>query len=450
MIAMNSGSDSDTSWLNGLGMPSEYKPESVKVNDCCTDNDESWLISLGTNNKRAYQQTSPGHTDSVPPDPSHTNDNRKKQRRINKDFKSYDRRIGKLRGSYIKSNQDTHFGIGPVTDEDSDHDALADQVATVLHPSAAIDEQTKRSSTSGTRKAQLSRSQKVAAKFKDNLSFLTYACCPFAGPQHLFKSIDDFSKSNRRALIYNGVRKDNHVEELLSKSSEQTNAYAFELERSFTGFGLLKGLQYLCKRCRDGLSGSCPESDQPVDVASMFGDVASSGTKGIGSKSGDDEDADEEREMIVDDENDPGECGDSDRDPELQVEHPSTTKKRGKGSLKNSYLNGLFLGTVPECLKCLTSIELSMIARINTVTKVRLVGTSHYIATTPTYSIINNVLVIAEQLPRMLSEMDHATLRTHKGQLIKDYFFRPSKVIAALRWLKENNWLYSKVEALLR
>jgi hypothetical protein len=124
-------------------------------------------------------------------------------------------------------------------------------------------------------RATISRAQKVATKFKDNLSFLTCACCPFAGPQHLFLSIEDFRKTNNRALIYNGVRKSNRVQQLLSKSSEQANAYAFEFDRSFTGFGLLKGLQYLCKRCRDGLIGSCPQNDQPVDVASMFGDVVS-------------------------------------------------------------------------------------------------------------------------------------------------------------------------------
>jgi hypothetical protein len=27
----------------------------------------------------------------------------------------------------------------------------------------------------------------------------------------------------------------------------------------------MRGLKYLCKRCRDGLIGSCPQNDQPVD-----------------------------------------------------------------------------------------------------------------------------------------------------------------------------------------
>ena len=40
---------------------------------------------------------------------------------------------------------------------------------------------------------QQTTAQKVATKFKDNLSFLTCACCPFAGPQHLFLSIENKS-----------------------------------------------------------------------------------------------------------------------------------------------------------------------------------------------------------------------------------------------------------------
>ena len=65
------------------------------------------------------------------------------------------------------------------------------------------------------------------------------------------------------------------IEQLLSKSTEQANAYAFEFQNAFTEFGLLKGLDYLCKRCRGGLAGSCPGNGEPVDVASMFGDVIS-------------------------------------------------------------------------------------------------------------------------------------------------------------------------------
>ena len=41
---------------------------------------------------------------------------------------------------------------------------------------------------------------------------------------------------------------------------------------------------------------------------------------------------------------------------ELDSEHAST-KKRGNGSLDNSYLNGLYPGDIPEVLKCLNNID---------------------------------------------------------------------------------------------
>ena len=103
---------------------------------------------------------------------------------------------------------------------------------------------------------------------------MTCACCsPFSGPQVLFMFVEEFRKSNYAALKYNGIRKNNRVEQLLSKSTEQANAYAFEFQNDFTEFGLLKSLKYLRQRCRGGLAGLCPGNGEPVDVASMFGDV---------------------------------------------------------------------------------------------------------------------------------------------------------------------------------
>lgn len=117
------------------------------------------------------------------------------------------------------------------------------------------------------------RAHKIATKFKDNLSFLNCACCPFSDPQDLFMPIEEFRKTNYTSLKYHGIRKAHRVEQLLSKSTEQANAHAFEFQEAFTEFGLLKGLEYLCKRCRGGLAGSYPGNGKTVDVASMFGGV---------------------------------------------------------------------------------------------------------------------------------------------------------------------------------
>jgi hypothetical protein len=124
----------------------------------------------------------------------------------------------------------------------------------------------------------------------------------------------------------------------------------------------------------------------------------------------------------------------------------SQSKVKRCSDMDNCYLNGLFQGTIPECLVGLTVVEVSMIALINPITTVRLEGNSHFVAKTPVYTIMNNVQKIANQLPRRLTLMDFAILRTFKGIKSKDYSFRPSRVIAALYWLKRNNIHYSTIK----
>jgi hypothetical protein len=107
-------------------------------------------------------------------------------------------------------------------------------------------------------------------------------------------------------------------------------------------------------------------------------------------------------------------------------------------------LFGLFPGSTPEELSDLTWTEVSMIALVNSLTKLHICKKQSYFeATSPTYTIYNNVNSIAEQLPRKPSPTEAAILRTTRGKVPKDYTFRPYYVIRALRWLKENNRLYA-------
>ena len=440
-----SSTDSDQSWLDDLDADYQNDKDVIIIQDETNlnhkkrrlPNRESELESV-SEAARARESGS-GDSESELVNKTRSGNKRKIQKPRGSDKSKRKQRIGKARGPYnLKRNEDS----------------------TGSTSSYSLIEKTRQPYELITRsgQGQQTRAQKIATKFKDNLSFLTCACCPFSGPQDLFMPIEEFRKTNLAALKYNGIRKTNRIEQLLSKSTEQANAFAFEFQNAFTEFGLLKGLEYLCKRCRGGLAGSCPGNGEPVDVASMFGDVISNTMKkkrrsrglkmgNVGVLSEDDDDADDERDHLSNNESDMEEGDSENIEHELQ---PASTKKRGIGSLDNSYLNGLYPGDVPEVLKCLNNIELSVIAKINhdTITKVRLVGTSHYVAITPVYNIINNVLEIYERLPRMPSEIDFATLRTHNGKItgIKDYSFRPSMVIAALPvrlgWLKENNWLF--------
>ena len=124
----------------------------------------------------------------------------------------------------------------------------------------------------------------------------------------------------------------------------------------------------------------------------------------------------------------------------------STIGNKSKKGIIHSLLFGLIPGNVPPELIGLTTVEISMIALVNPLSKMRLEGKSHYEATKPTYTIINNVNTIAGKLPRHLSDTDFAILRSFQGTISKDFTFRPAVVMRALYWLKENNHLYAKVD----
>jgi hypothetical protein len=115
--------------------------------------------------------------------------------------------------------------------------------------------------------------------------------------------------------------------------------------------------------------------------------------------------------------------------------------------LKNAVLFGLYPGAMPDELKELTYVELSMVAPVNSMTKLNLSGgKSYHQATQPTYTIMNNVNTIAKRLPRRLTSADIAILRTKKGDVPKDYTFRPYYVVRALLWLKRHNKYFQDIE----
>ena len=90
--------------------------------------------------------------------------------------------------------------------------------------------------------------------------------------------------------------------------------------------------------------------------------------------------------------------------------------------LKSAVLFGLYPGAMPDELKDLTYVELSMVAPVNSMTKLHLSGgKSYHQAMQPTYTVMNNVNTIAKRLPRRLTTADTAILRTKKGDVPKDY-----------------------------
>lgn len=93
----------------------------------------------------------------------------------------------------------------------------------------------------------------------------------------------------------------------------------------------------------------------------------------------------------------------------------------------------------------LTRLELSMISLYNPITSFQVAG-AHYQSKTPVYYIVNDIVDVALKLPRNINEKDFAILRYNKSNgHFKDYYYRPSVVLSALQWLKENNNLYKDV-----
>lgn len=65
--------------------------------------------------------------------------------------------------------------------------------------------------------------------------------------------------------------------------------------------------------------------------------------------------------------------------------------------------------------------------------------------TSPTFTVVNNIAVVAQSLPRMPDSEVIVQIMREGSTSKKKYYFRPSKVNAALRWLKLNNHLYCDV-----
>lgn len=186
-------------------------------------------------------------------------------------------------------------------------------------------------------------------------------------------------------------------------------------------------------------------------VRSIFDDAA-----------GDDEDSESDSDSADDESDHEDDSSDEDDDAadtaeDIQGEETIAGKPaRGKSKatihngLKNAVLFGLFPGATPEELNDLTWTEVSMIALVNSLTKLHICKKQSYFeSTSPTYTIYNNVNSIAEQLPRKFSPTEAAILRTTRGKVPKDYTFRPYYVIRALRWLKENNRLYADIQIVI-
>jgi hypothetical protein len=95
--------------------------------------------------------------------------------------------------------------------------------------------------------------------------------------------------------------------------------------------------------------------------------------------------------------------------------------------------------------KDMTPVELSMISLYNPITTFAIEG-SYYKSMSPVYYIVNDIIDITTKLPWNINEKDFAILRSIKSTgKLKDYYYRPSMVLAALNFLIANNHLYKDI-----
>ena len=104
----------------------------------------------------------------------------------------------------------------------------------------------------------------------------------------------------------------------------------------------------------------------------------------------------------------------------------------------------IYPGDLPEELMDLWDTEVSMISKINIMSKVS-VFLKYPVSSAKTFAVMNNLPRVATHLPRMLTDEDFAYLKTCnvKG---KAYKYRPHKVKDALVWLSLNNVRYKDIE----
>ena len=87
-----------------------------------------------------------------------------------------------------------------------------------------------------------------------------------------------------------------------------------------------------------------------------------------------------------------------------------------------------------------------MICPINVIHKtVMLPGGCHHASNLTTFSVLNNVAVLAEALPRHPSETGFAILKRDGDKCPKPLRYNPFKLIRALTWLKRHNPLFTDI-----
>jgi hypothetical protein len=231
-------------------------------------------------------------------------------------------------------------------------------------------------------------------------------------------------------------------------------AYIQSIKDHFDEHGLLQGTTFVCKVCTKQL----PKREYKIKLSEKEGSSAS-GVEVDDDENSNDEDDDDDNDK------DPGSMvediglsggghvsanGDVDSDEVKEADVSSSSDKRARKRPyptvpKHSLLLGLWTGPVPECMKDLTTVEKSMISIYSPVTKISLQGGTHFKTQGGTsFTVVNDLIQIAQKLPVMATPESIGILRSKKGTTARDYTYRPLKVKTCLEWLIQNNCVHAE------
>lgn len=107
-------------------------------------------------------------------------------------------------------------------------------------------------------------------------------------------------------------------------------------------------------------------------------------------------------------------------------------------------VNGYFRGACPPELTGLTRTDISLITIINIFVTVSMLQEGGHWGTQGTvFSVMNDVVEIAQFMPSNPTPAQHAIIRKNSTSTPRDYRYNPYRVLQALKWLEENNHLYA-------
>jgi hypothetical protein len=119
---------------------------------------------------------------------------------------------------------------------------------------------------------------------------------------------------------------------------------------------------------------------------------------------------------------------------------------------KAALVNHLWVGKMPDMLRCLNRVELSMLALVNPITAVTMLPeargqTWHSVkGKNKVFSVVNDVSALVSKLPRMPSR-DSIAIFVNKNCTTPDELdFHPRRVTDAFDWLQKHNHLYANIE----